>query len=81
MPKESSNGRVTLAVLGTKLDALTISFNGFKQDFTKHLDDYKQTQFDVDRLKVSSDNRKWHFRAVWVAFISFVSAVGITYFK
>jgi hypothetical protein len=81
VPKESTNGRVTLAVLGTKLDALTDSFNGFKQDFTKHLDDYKQTQFDVDRLKVSADNHKWHFRAVWVALVSFISAVGITYFK
>ena len=81
MPKESSNGRVTLAVLGTKLDALTNSVDEFKHDFVRHLDDYKRTQFDVDRLKISADSRKWHFRALWVAFVSFVSAIGITYFK
>jgi hypothetical protein len=81
MSKISTNGRVTLAVLGTKLDVLTSSVNEFKHDFVKHLDEDRQTQFDVDRLKISADNRKWHFRAVWLAFISFVSAVGITYFK
>jgi len=81
MPKESSNGRVTLAVLGTKLDLLTYSVDELKNGFVKHLDDYKRTQFDVDRLKISEDIRKWHFRSIWAALVAFVSAVGITYFK
>lgn len=80
MSKES-NGRVTLAVLGTKLDTLTDSFNEFKQGVDRHLAEYKQTQFDVDRLKVADASRRWHFRAIWTAILSFAGAVSTVYFK
>lgn len=77
-PKLNTNGRVTLAILGTKIDNMADSFIELKTAFDTHIKEDRQTQLDVDRLKNIEDGRKWHFRTIWTAIVAiFASAIGV----
>jgi hypothetical protein len=64
-----NNGRVTMAVLATKLDQNTAVLNKLLEAFEKHVDQdeafQKETGIQVDRLEQIEVSRRWHIRALW----------------
>lgn len=55
MPDE--NGRVTMAVLATRLDALTEEIRRLRQDVCDRLDDHEARLRDTERRVVAQEQR------------------------
>ena len=68
-PPMKNNGRVTLALIGQKLDALSNTVD--KIDSTINgVEDQPGLKGRVRALEDSEDRRKWHFRTIWAAIVA-----------
>jgi hypothetical protein len=73
--KQQNNGRITLALLGQKLD--TVSDTVIRIDNTINgLDDQPGLKGRVKTLEDESSNRRWHFRTIWAA----IAASGVGFY-
>ena len=75
--KQKSNGRVTLALIGQKLDALAGTVTNIDHTING-VEDQPGLKGRVKALEDSEDRRKWHFRTIWAAIVA--SGIGF-YFK
>lgn len=66
------NGKVTLAVLGIKVDQLTASIDKLVDKFDEHVKEDLEVAKIVDRLDQTEGRRTWHIRALWAAMLSWV---------
>lgn len=78
-PQREPNNRVTLAVLGTKLDLLTEAFKEFRDEFVAHLNEDRVARIDIDRLTQVEKSRVWHLRTIWATIAA--SVVGWAWTK
>ena len=85
----SVNGKITLAIIGTKLDAIAEKLTEHRTSFEKHVQDDADFRRDIsvviagkepsiatrlDRLEQSEARRVWHIRAIWASMISGATA-------
>ena len=70
----SANGKVTLGVLGNKVDALTRSVDRLIEKFEQHVEEDDETKLVVDRLDQNEKRRIWHIRALWGAVLAALTA-------
>ena len=75
--KQKSNGRVTLALIGQKLDALAGTVTNIDHTING-VEDQPGLKGRVRALEDSEEQRKWHFRTIWAAIVA--SGIGF-YFK
>lgn len=64
------NGKITLAVLGTKVDAQTEAIKALLRSFEEHVAQDRAVEIKVDRLDQIEISRRWHFRAIWGSIIA-----------
>lgn len=70
----AQNGKVTLAVLATKLDNVIVLLEQHRQDFQDHVKKDDAMGIVVDRLDQNEQRRVWHIRAIWGAIASGIIA-------
>lgn len=71
--KQQNNGRITLALIGQKLDALAGTVNNIDRTING-VEDQPGLKGRVKTLEDSEDRRKWHFRTIWAAIVA--SGIG-----
>lgn len=70
----TNSGKITLAVLGTKLDAQTEAIKGLMAAFEKHVGENRVVELDVDRLKETKRAWSRHFWIIYTSLIGGISA-------
>lgn len=71
--KQRTNGRVTLALIGQKLDALADTVTNIDHTING-IEDQPGLKGRVRTLEDESANRRWHFRTIWAAIVA--SGIG-----
>lgn len=66
----TKNGKITLAILATKLDYQTDVLQKLIGEFEKHVKEDRQVSLIVDRLNQSEQRREWHIKALWSSIIA-----------
>lgn len=74
----NNNGRVTLAVLSTKIEQCLDEMQRHNALMQKHFEDDKITTIDVDRLKQQAISRNKHFYIIYAAILGLLGSVLAT---
>lgn len=75
--RSDGNGRVTMAVIGTKLDQLIETMEKHRQEFKEHVNADALIAMRVDRLDQREQSRQWHIRAIWGSILTGIVAYFI----
>ncbi len=76
-----ANGKITLAILATKLDNVIELLHEHRRQFAEHVAKDDAMYVTVDRLDIAEKNRNWQLRALWTAVASGLVAFIINLFR
>lgn len=74
-------GKVTLAVIATKLDLQTEAIKGLLDEFKQHVKDDAELALQVDRLTQNDARRTKQLWSLWGGMVALLSGIGLTFFK